>query len=454
MQMNGMRKVFCLLMAMVLAAFVLPAGAATKSISLTVPGSVTTTLTTVPVTIANTGNSNANSFEIDWTTSPQFTVVSASVGGGPLVYPTTPGLKGPAYSRLIFTNQVPTKTSVTITLNVTVKSACTASSIDWWAYAWTGAPGPASTSFPLPPGPYATSLPLTANCTLGFVTQPTDAFIGSTITGTPFNSTADKVKVLLQQGAPSTPSPGVTVSVNSSACLISGTATTDVNGYASFTTLTSTALATVQGCQLTASASGYSSAGSNTFNIVKPDGTLNCGDSIHGGGSTVYDPATNGPFFGDPGWGLRRGPNANCTVIPYTFTFDPGTNKAGFVADKLGQSIIVEYVLVATPSATVDGWPPLRQSKFAWGPGLGNPPAPGEYIAALACSNGDITGAMGSPLPTIPSVSPYSDLGQRTQYQPNQPALMCAAQQGWTGVSPGMVQFWLKVIDTDGWSEP
>ncbi len=192
--MNGMRKVLCFLMAMILAAFALPASAATKSISLSVPaGPLTTAQTTVQVTIGNTGNSNANSFEVDWTTSPQFTVVSGSVGGGPLVYPTPPGLKGPTYSRLIFTNQLPTKTSVTVTLNVTVTSACAPSSIDWWAYAWTGAPGPASTSFPLPPGPYTTTLPLTSGCTLGFVTQPKDAFMSpSIITGTSFNSTAPK----------------------------------------------------------------------------------------------------------------------------------------------------------------------------------------------------------------------------------------------------------------------
>jgi hypothetical protein len=27
---------------------------------------------------------------------------------------------------------------------------------------------------------------------------------------------------------------------------------------------------------------------------------------------------------------------------------------------------------------------------------------------------------------------------------------MCAAQLGWTGSSPGYFQFWLKVIDSDG----
>ena len=29
---------------------------------------------------------------------------------------------------------------------------------------------------------------------------------------------------------------------------------------------------------------------------------------------------------------------------------------------------------------------------------------------------------------------------------------MCAAQMGFTGIAPGQVQFWLKVIDEDGFT--
>ena len=35
----------------------------------------------VSVMITNTGNSTANSFEVDWTESPDITVLSASAGG-------------------------------------------------------------------------------------------------------------------------------------------------------------------------------------------------------------------------------------------------------------------------------------------------------------------------------------------------------------------------------------
>jgi hypothetical protein len=187
--MNGMRKVLCFLMAMGLAAFAMQASAATKSISLSVtPSALTTSTHQVFAVITNTGKSNANSFEVDWSTSPNFVVTSGQVGTDPLVYPTPPGLKGPGYSRLVFLKQVPNKTSVTVTLNVTVTGVnqCAASSLDWWAYAWTGAPGPASQSFTLDPGPYTTTLPSSATCTIAFVNQPKDAFISSTITGSPF----------------------------------------------------------------------------------------------------------------------------------------------------------------------------------------------------------------------------------------------------------------------------
>ncbi len=96
------------------------------------------------------------------------------------------------------------------------------------------------------------------------------------------------------------------------------------------------------------------------FNIVAPAGTLGCDSTnnfAHDGAHTNanwYDPNNDGPFYGTQGWGLRRhnntipDPNAanpDCpAVIPFVFTFD-GTTSA-FIADKLGQSVIVEYVLV------------------------------------------------------------------------------------------------------------
>jgi hypothetical protein len=106
--------------------------------------------------------------------------------------------------------------------------------------------------------------------------------------------------------------------------------------------------------------------------VVTPDGVLGCASGNNyahgdaGGGTTTnYDPDTDGPFMGTPGYGLRRALNTtgDCPYqIPYTITFDGTT--AGFVADKLGQDVIVEYVLVTTPYTLLpadNGWPPARR---------------------------------------------------------------------------------------------
>jgi len=474
--MNGMRKFVFFMTAIMLAAFALPATSATntKSISLSVaPGTLTTTTTTITATITNTGNSNANSFEIDWSTSPQFTVLSGKVGSGPLVFPTPPGLKGPAYSRLIFTQQVPTKTSVTITLNVTVTSACAASSIDWWAYAWTGAPGPASQSFTLAPGPYTTSLPVATNCTLGFVTPPTDAFIGYTITGTPFNSMAsNKVKVLLTQdgGVP----PPTIVSLNStpstSACSISGTATTDASGYATFTTLMSSAGASFQGCQLTASAPGYSpSAISAAFNILLKLGDLSCASTGAADAPLVgdLDPRSTGAFTGNADSGLVRGLNsddASCgPKVPYAFNYDSDNKAVTLIEDSLSQHPSVEYIILWPPVAIdSDGWAG-KQPCVSWGVtnpqffsdpvygcnGVGSDNTPSDYVPALFCLSNNVD-AGAAVMPDIPNVAPYAGNShlqfQPTSLVPGNKAKVCVAQQGMTSAN-GQVQYWTKFID-------
>ena len=104
------------------------------------------------------------------------------------------------------------------------------------------------------------------------------------------------------------------------------------------------------------------------------------------------------------GFAARIEHDGDCPlVIPYTFTFDG--QKQPLSRDKLGQSIIVEYVLVTTPSATTDGWPPARRPQFAWYWG-DSPPLNSEYIDGLACNNDDITGGMDviSDNPECPAV--------------------------------------------------
>ncbi len=230
----------------------------------------------------------------------------------------------------------------TTTLSVTVKSdnpSCvTTPAASWGVSSIT--PG----NFVInPAGSYPKTTITAQSCTLGFDKQPTDAFPGSIITDKPFNSAGNPVTVKLLQGGVA-PSATLVTIVSSAACAISGNATTDANGLAKFTTLKSTAAAAVSGCVLTASAPGFNSSNSNAFNIALPAGTLGCDNTnnfasgnVANNPDVVYDPNTDGPFTGTPGWGLRRGLNTtgDCPlVIPYTFTFDGQT--AAFVADKLG----------------------------------------------------------------------------------------------------------------------
>jgi uncharacterized repeat protein (TIGR02543 family) len=160
--MNGIRKFLGLLVAaFTLAAFAMPASAATKSVSLTFnPASLTATTTQIIVTLHNDGNSNANSFEIDWIPG-NFSVTSAYLASDPSAVgvPVNPnGVYGAQYKGLVWNKQAPAKTTVDIVFNGTVTGSCPAAGVTWQAAAWTGSPGPLSTSFGST-GPWTTPLP-------------------------------------------------------------------------------------------------------------------------------------------------------------------------------------------------------------------------------------------------------------------------------------------------------
>jgi len=345
-----------------------------------------------------------------------------------------------------------------------ITASCGAGSLTWNAFSWTGAPGPASQSFDIAAlGTYTTPLPAATNCTLTFVTQPTDAFSGYTITGTPFSSTAaNKVTVLAQQGTPQVPSPGAGVSVNSAACSITGGATSDANGNAIFATLTSTATATVEGCVLTATANGYSSATSAFppgFRIVKRDGTLACdGGTASNNGN--LDPLSNTfpPADGQTGFSLVRGFNTpgDCGPdIPYAFTLDPGTRTTILTEDSLGQNPSVEYIIVWPAVNPADDPFAGKQPCVSWG--VNNPQFPatpdqygcgGDYVPGLACLTDDLD-IGGGAMPPIPPIAPFTG-NSHPQYLPGQNAKVCIAQHGFssgTGAATGSIIYWTKVID-------
>jgi hypothetical protein len=301
-----------------LAAFALPASATyySKTISLSVtPTTLSTATTVVYAKITNTGKSTANSFEVDWKTSPSFTVISATASGT-MGSCSTAGRRGAGYSGCVFTKQLPVKKSVTIELTVQVAPQCSPASIDWYAYAWTGAPGPVSQSFKL-----NCAIPVTSvagsSCAVNFVTQPQDAFIGSTITGSPLNSTGTPVSVqLLQDGVAAPAGTTVSLSANPATCAAGATpVTTDESGIAQITFTGAAAGA----CALSASAPGYGSISSQQFSVVQQVGNLDCPGGNNAFGTSGSGITLNGARLdnvSDPEAPGGSAPPA-CVVVPY-----------------------------------------------------------------------------------------------------------------------------------------
>jgi hypothetical protein len=475
--MNSMRKLLCILTAVVLATFALSANAA-KTITLTNVSGQTAVLNPAPTLTAganqtiylqlnNTGNSNASSLEIDWTNTPQFTVNSGTINGskgtitGTLVAGQTPPLG--SYNGIQFTFTLPQKTSVVVTLNVTVNagSTCGGPQVTWQPYAWTGGVGVPSSSFAAPPtGTYTSNLAGATNCSLTFTQQPADAFVGSVITTAPFNSTATP-PVTVQALQSSTAVSGVSVSIGSTGgtCSISGSATTDSGGNAKFTSLSSSTAGT--DCQLTATATGFTSAPlSNAFDVVQSQGTLSCDTTKPNNLAGNLNPDAI-PALGDPDWGLKRGLNTDgqCPGIdvPFTFLVDGTTNTAHFTEDSLGQPTSVEYIIRWAPVAVdPDKWS-AKQPCVSWG--VPNPVygedtdgvCVGDYVPALACVSNNVSGGT-AVMPLIPNAYPFNNSVENSysQYQPTTPAKVCIAQQGWTSdnqVQNGQVQYWHKFID-------
>jgi hypothetical protein len=488
--MTSIRKLIFSVLAVASAAFALPASAATKSITLTLDPAPTTATTQYHVAINNTGNSNSNSFEIDWANSPSF-VVTSCVAGGDTVTPGT-ALTGAGYKGCQFIQQLPNKSSVTVTLNVTVTAACGAASLAFNGFAWTGAPGPASTSFPLMDGPYSTTLPQLASgtCKLGFITQPTSATINTAITGTAYNTPpGSAVAVGVFNGAvldTSVNGSAVTLDIKpgtgTSGAVLAGRTSTFSGGVATFAPSINTI---GQNYVLTASAAGYTSVDSNPFWITAAAGTVNCTDSNYASSDGVTDPNKTYVDFlaSDPGnWGLRRGPNlqdltgsgGTCKKVGVSLTVNvtlDGSSVANFVYDKSipNQQGNFKYWIVwpettPNPDATdetsygTDGAGTAARSTARYGEkrpliawvldGSNNP----VYVPVLNCASDDLT--QGSALmPYIPNVEPFISLGvMYSQYAPSNQAKACIAahvmvSSGLDGFGNFQVIYADKIVD-------
>ena len=340
--MKNLGRLFGLLTAAVVSvAFALPASAGgsgdygKKTISLSVtpvPAPLSSQTTAVSAIITNTGNSTADSFEIDWSTSPYFKVTSATAGG--TAGNCSTATKGSGYSGCRFNKQLPTKTSVTVTLNVQVTNQCSAMSISWYAYAWTGSCGPSSQSFGFQGTPPVTST--TPNCSINFVTQPADAFVGSIITGSRLNSNGAIVTARLQNNGAAVVGTTVTLGAAPTSCANgASSATTDSSGNVVLAFTASGA----GSCALTASAPGVASVNSQSFTVVQQQGNLGCDTSNNAFGTNVGELALNGTRLKNVDDADQSAPS--CVVVPYIVSTTCPTGFTGactnFAYDPLDQ---------------------------------------------------------------------------------------------------------------------
>lgn len=295
-----------------------------------------------------------------------------------------------------------------------------------------------------------TTGPVTAACvvsasfmpqTLTITSQPTSAAVG-----TPFNVTLGV-------------NPGPTTVTFGAGCDATASLTSSTTTSQTWS-VTVNSLPSPATCTITFSAPNYQSAMVSNLPVYK--GVLFCGDydSINGPTDLFYDPYADVSYVGNPGWGLRRGPNkdgSTCVKVNYTCNFDAGNNVGGCTYDKAsGQKATFEYLFLWTPKAPdANGWTGYRP-QVSWNvPNPDSTYALPDWVPLLACVNDMFPALPTLPttiLPVIPSVLPFTDpLNTLSQYQPNgQQALVCGAQQGWTAVGTppnALLQVWDKVID-------
>lgn len=316
-----------------------------------------------------------------------------------------------------------------------------------------GAAGVPNGSFNTGTGVYTTGS-ITANCTVSAtfaqktltIPQPPTSFtVGS----------GNTVKVVVTPGGP--------VPTMTSNCGATETHTSDATSTTFIITIP--AMPDSGKCTVTFSSPGYLDAALTDLKVYK--GKLFCGDydSVNGPNDPAYDPDAQSTipgmgtsYVGDPGWGLRRGPNkdgSECVKINYSCELNALTNIAECTWDKAsGQQATFKYLFVWTPKPPVSGWTEFRPW-VSWG--IASPSATvdlPDWVPILSCDSDTFSVPPTAILPIIPSVLPFSDLvhNTRTQYQPNgtRQAMVCLAATGWTAVgTPGNPsnQMWHIVID-------
>lgn len=389
--MNSMRKILCFLMAMTFAAFALPGFAATKqfnvSLSSITGGSMTATFNNL-----STGNSVIKSETL--TVPSGFTITSASAVA-PFTGIITPTCTSGAPCTTIQVNYqsgIPTNTSASLQLTVTVPASAACSQATWTTSAFTGN-NLGGTSFN-----YTGAPPTTTNasgCLLVFQKQPTNAKVNTTITSVAEDPTGAPVQVAVVNASSSVQTwfnSGITLtSAGPGSGTLTGGAVNAVSGVASFPSLKLDAIGLYT---LNAGASGFVSVASNQFTIYA--GILNCGDPF---ASTFTNPdnlAKDQPGFssGMRGAFNKDGVSTTCVPVPYTFTNTILTDDQVHLSWDTGIQLNAAFMYsmnwrlrnVETTNPLA-GWTITPRPLVAWiADGSGNP----IFVPGLACVSGKL----------------------------------------------------------------
>ncbi len=233
-----------------------------------------------------------------------------------------------------------------------------------------------------------------ANCILQFLSQPADAMVGVLITNTPYNLPANdqpvQVRALIN-GVVSTAS-GLGISLSSSCTTLgltlSGAGATTTSGVAAFGSLSSSSPGA--GCTLTASATNYVSAQSNTFKVTTNDGQLVCaGQEDPNANPPTHSTFNDGTGSVSGGRGRFNKDGSTCVAVPYDATglAVPADKVVNFKWDTVTQpNAAFEYTVAWNPTAVdaTTGMPPARRTKVAWETGKYG--VSGEdYVYGVAC---------------------------------------------------------------------
>jgi hypothetical protein len=409
--MNGLRNLIHVVFAFLLMTFALPGMTATKQFNVTLQGIGANGSVTATFNNLSSGNSVIKSETLTVPPGSGYLITAASTVS-PFVGVVTPyncATFPCASIQVNYADGIPPTTPASLQLTVSgASSASCSASGTWLTAAYTGNNVGGS------PFNYTGALPVTyslSGCTLGFLTQPTNSQVNTTITSVAQDPTGAPVKVALFS-APNTVATFFTGSITltnagpGTGTLTGGGPINAVSGVAIFPALK---LDAAGNYALTAGSSGITPVNSSPFTIYS--GILQCGDDLASNFTNPYNVAPDQPGYSTGYRGVYNKDGSTCIKVPYTFTNTILTNdqvhlswdtsvqaNPAFLYSLNWRLRNVEPATTGNPAVVnpLAGWTTAPRPQVAWlNDGSGNP----AFVPGLAC----VSGKLPAPYGTLPA---------------------------------------------------